>query len=134
MLIGSIIFGPFGDLFGRIPVLRFGLGLSILIFAFNIYYQFSLVQTYVCFFGLGLLSSVRLNLGFIYGAEVLKEKQANVIGSLALSIDSFTMIIASIFFMYISKNWLGLYSIYFFLLTIPFFISFLMPESPRYLL
>lgn len=108
LVIGSTVLARFGDLVGRIQMLRIGLFFSVLLYAALVFYSRSLVMHYILIFGIGFFSCLRLNLGFIYGQEIVNSKHANVIGSLNNVIDGFTMIVASIYFKYISKEWMGL--------------------------
>ncbi|CDW88264.1 organic cation [Stylonychia lemnae] len=132
--IGTLTLAHLGDQYGRIRLLRIGLFLSLVAFGCIIFVQVSFYFTYVFLFFLGFLSPIRLNLSFIYGSEVFKEQHASIMGSLSLCMDSFTMIIASVYFKYISKDWSYLYYFFFSICCIPLIISYFMPESPRYLL
>ena len=123
-----------GDKYGRIKLLRLGLLLSVITFGCTIFLQINIYTTYLFLFVFGFLSPIRLNLSFIYGSEVFKEKHASIMGSICLCLDSFTMIIVSFYFKYVSKEWSYLYYCLFAITCIPFMISLIMPESPKFLL
>ena len=75
-----------------------------------------------------------MNFSFIYGSEIIKTSHSTVICSFYNTIDGLTMIQAAIYFKYISKDWLNLYW-YFLMISIAgTIVSFIMPESPRYLI
>eukprot|EP00347_Sterkiella_histriomuscorum_P008079 403346452 len=131
--LGTIALAHVGDMYGRIKPVRIGLSLSLITFTMIIFIQINIYLTYLFLFTLGFLSTIRLNLSFIYGSEVFKEKHASLMGSASLGIDSLTMVTASIYFKYISKEWTYLYYFFLFLAIIPFLISLFMPESPKYL-
>ena len=83
---------------------------------------------------MGICTAMRLNISYIYGSEVIKTTHATVIGSFYNVFDGCTMIISSIYFKYISKEWIYLYEFFLGMCVISTLLTFFMPESPRYLI
>ena len=115
-------------------MIRIGLGITVMMYALLIFIATNLTFTYILMFSIGMFSCFRLNLGFIYGQEIVVGKHANVIGSINNVIDGCTMIIASLYFKYISKNWFFLHFFFFLISLFGFIISMFLPESPKYLI
>lgn len=88
-----------------------------------LFVQISHYLTYLFIFTIGFLSTARLNVGFIYGAEVFKEDHAPIIGSASLAYDALTMVFAALYFNYISNEWSYLQMAFLFLTLIPLLIS-----------
>ena len=88
----------------------------------------------VIMFLLATLENWRGTGSFIYCAEVLMNKHTSAIGTVMHIIDTFTMVIISVYFLVISKDWQPFYIGFFCLLVIATLISFLLPQSPRYFL
>lgn len=57
-----------------------------------------------------------------------------MIGSLFNVVDALSMIGASLYYQYLSKDYEGLHLIFFALILSSVILSFLMPESPKYLI
>ena len=119
---------------GRIKLLRIGFVASVILYAALMYSVSYKLIVYFLLFLLGYLSCIRLNFSFIYGSEIIKTTHSTIICSFYNFFDGFTMIQASIYFKYISKDWFTLYWYYLSICIVGMIISFFMPESPRYLI
>jgi hypothetical protein len=73
-------------------------------------------------------------MSFIYGSEIIRTSLANFICSFYNGLDGCTMMFASIYFKYLSKEWISLYEGMFALCLVCTIGSFFLPESPRYLI
>lgn len=82
---------------------------------------------------IGLFSCWRLSLGYIYGQEIISEMKSNIAGSIFNLFDAFIAIFSSFFLLYFSQNWVNLHSVFVGLVTLSLFISFILPESPKFL-
>eukprot|EP00347_Sterkiella_histriomuscorum_P021166 403334998 len=133
-VVGSSTLSKYGDTFGRIKLIRLGFTISIVLYAAMIYLMNYKLIVYLLLFLLGFLSCIRLNFSFIYGSEIIKTTHATVICSFYNFFDGFTMVQASIYFKFISKDWFYLYWYFLSICMIGTLISFFMPESPRYLI
>lgn len=134
LVIGSTFLSRLGDTIGRIKMLRISLLLSLILYACLIYISRHLYTHYAFIFGIGMLSCLRLNLGFLYAQEIVSNRHVNFVGSMNNVLDGFTMIIAALYFSYISKEWLGLQTIFFLTTLVGFVISLWLPESPKFLM
>ena len=72
--VSGSIFAKYGDTIGRIKVIRFTHGFSIVFFGLIVFFSRNIWLTYTLLFTLGLVSNVRSNLAFIYGQEIVGEK------------------------------------------------------------
>lgn len=133
-VLGSSTISKYGDTIGRIKLLRIGFTLSVIFYSLLIYSIKHKLVVYLLMFLLGYLSCIRLNFSFIYGSEIIKTTHSSVICSFYNAFDGLTMIQASLYFKYISKDWFYLYWYYLSICIVGTFISFFMPESPRYLI
>lgn len=132
-VIGSTLLAEYGDTIGRIPLIRVGQMVTVLSYSTIVFWTRDTLSIYALFFVIGLFSSWRLSLGFIYGSEIIAEAHQNIAGSLFNLFDAQVVIFSSIFLQYVSTDWVTLHSVYIGLATLAFFISFLLPESPKFL-
>ena len=103
-MLGSLLITPFADRFGRKPIIVVGIGLtnaSLLIIGL----VHDLNARYVGTFVIGLAASPRLGNAYILMLESIPEKYRSWVGSIQQSFESLTLIWATIYFRYISKDW-----------------------------
>jgi MFS family permease len=132
-LIGSTFLSRLGDTIGRIHMLRLGLSVTVFCYGTIIFYAKTLTLNYILIFCVGVFSCFRLNIGFIYGQEIIRKGHANVIGSLYNTLDAMTMIFTTLYYLYISRNWYYISVCFFSITIIALIISFFLPESPKFL-
>lgn len=133
-VLGNSSLSHMGDTYGRIRMLRVGFVLSCILYAMMIYSAHSKPLVFLLLFLLGFLSPVRLNFSFIYGSEIIKTSHSTVICSFYNFFDGLTMIQASLYYKYISRDWFYLYWYFLSICIFGSVLSFMMPESPRYLI
>jgi hypothetical protein len=83
----------------------------------------------------GLVTGVRMSLGWVYMMEFVSNNHQTVLGSVHLMVENIIIIIAALYFDVISKNWLwlalaGLVGEFAGLIMNALFI----PESPKFLI
>jgi len=83
----------------------------------------------------GLISGIRMTMGFVYAQEFITEKRKYFMGTSIIVIEMTTLLVSTFYFQNISKNWhylagFGLVGEFFSLLMIIFFL----PESPKFLI
>ena len=61
---------------------------------------------YAAIFLFGILSGMRSNLSFIYGEEIVSEKNNYLVCGIFFIVEGSILIVTSLYHMYISKNWL----------------------------
>ena len=134
------VFGNFivklGDTVGRITILRLSNNCGLIIFGLIIFVSHNIYLTYFLYFMFGFFNNVRVSLAFIYGQEIVDphSKYSYMFSSMYNIVDAFIMIVASLYFMYISKNWYCFEVASFLLVLGSCIASYILPETPRYLL
>ncbi len=61
-------------------------------------------------------------------------KYFNIVGSLYNLFDAVTMIIASLYFKFISKYYAGIHYFFLFFISLSVTISYILPDSPKFLI
>jgi len=72
-VIGSTMLAEYGDTIGRIPLIKVGQLITMICYALIVFLIRNTMVIYFLFFIIGLFSSWRLSLGFIYGSEIIRE-------------------------------------------------------------
>ena len=88
----------------------------------------------IILFTFGFINSLRTNVGYIYMIELMPKKWETFIGTFWNCVEGLIYLQATIFFYYISKNWLNFVLIGYFLQIFSTIFVWLLPESPIYLL
>jgi MFS family permease len=130
--LGCLFIPRFGDLYGRRKPFLVCMFLSLLVYLGLILSQ-NLLLTTVLFALLGLCTPGKSNVAYIYVMEIVPAKKTTPVGTVLLIADGSTMIFLSIYFRFISKNWLYFQLFCIILSSIAFGITILCPESPKYL-
>ena len=81
----------------------------------------------------GAVTSIRINVGFLYFMEFMPEHAQTCFGTAFGLVDASTYMLATVYFSQISKNWLYFALIGYFWNVISAFGAWFLPESPRYL-
>lgn len=133
-VVGMATLSSLGDSIGRIKLLRFSQSLTLLCYiSITCFIQDSKYLTIPIFIA-GLFSCWRTNLSYIYGQEIFSSKHKNLMGTVMLVNDVFTLLWSVIFFTSVSQEWTYLYYIVIMCMSLSVFILFQMPESPAFLL
>lgn len=132
-VIGSTLLSEYGDTIGRIPMLRFGQGISTLCYFIIVFFSRNVYVIYSLMFIFGMLSCCRSNLAFIYGQEILAETQQTTGGCIFNLFDATILIFSSCFLIFVSENWFDLHAVFCGFSLLAFIIFCFMPESPKYL-
>ena len=142
-LIGSMVFvGWFctlpwlprlSDMYGRKKILIFGMFGDLLLFI-AMYLANSFVLMLIVMFLFGCLTTIRLNISFVYLMELFPKKYQSFYASAFCTLDSMQLFLATMYFWFISKHWfyftiIGLVMQIYNCITILF-----IPESPRLLI
>lgn len=93
----------------------------------------NIVLTTALFGLLGLCTPGKSNIAYIYVMEIVPKKMTTPVGTVLLIADGSTMIFLTIYFRYISKNWLYFQIFCISLSSVAFLIALVCPESPKYL-
>lgn len=100
---GALFIARLGDTVGRIKMIRISLVTTTIIFGLLFSYPKSMILTYILIFLSGFFSTIRTNVGLLYGLETIREKYKNTVGSLYNVFDGVTMLIFAIYFVAISN-------------------------------
>jgi MFS family permease len=132
-VIGSTLLSEYGDTIGRIPMLRFGQGVSTLCYIMIVFCTKNVYVIYSLIFIFGLLSCCRSNLAFVYGSEILAETHQTTGGCIFNLFDATILIFSCCFIIFVSDYWFDLHSIFTGFAFLAFVIFCFLPESPKYL-
>eukprot|EP00347_Sterkiella_histriomuscorum_P020221 403338627 len=119
------------DLFGRKKIAIISIGVSICCYV-GLIFSSNITLSIVLFFFFGLSSAGKSSNGYIYMMELIPQKNQTLIGTLMNFADGSTMIIMSLYFRFISKNWMYYQICGLFATFIAFIACFFIPESPKY--
>lgn len=70
-VIGSSVLSSYGDTIGRIPLIRISQSITLAAYTYIVYFTRDITTICSLLFLIGLLSSWRLSLGYIYGQEII---------------------------------------------------------------
>ena len=104
VVIGSLLFAPLGDIFGRKWIVTLGLSLCA------VAQTATLVSpnkefTYALIFLQGLSMPMRAFVGYVYAMEFLPLKKTQVCSAILMGFDGQVLVVAALWFLYVSKNW-----------------------------
>ena len=103
-LFGVLLWPRISDLYGRKKVFYLGLGGYVLIVALIIFITNR--KLYYCMiFLIGLGSSAWSDVGYVYLNELVPSKSNALVSSVGLFFVSESVVMASVYFWFISKNW-----------------------------
>ena len=132
VVLSSLLFPPLADKYGRKIVCVAGIGVACItqtILLFSTSRQF----TYVLIFILGLAMAPRIFVGYIYAMEFLPRDKTQQVTAVIMGNDGLVMVIATLWFMFISKHWKTLFLTATIISYLCFIIMCTMPESPKFL-
>ena len=120
------------DKLGRRPVVIYGLIVTCItqtVLLFSTSREFS----YLLIFILGLAMPMRVFVGYIYAMEFLPVKKTQLVSAVTLGNDGLMLVIASLWFMLISRKWWTLFFLATMLVYLTLALVVGMPESPKFL-
>ena len=122
----------FGDKFGRQKVFATGMTLTLIMYTLllwttNYYVMLGSI------FAQGTLTSIRINVGWIYLIEMMPKHVRTRIGTFYGSLDACVYLMATIYFWKIGKDWFYFGLIGYVLCIISAVGAWFLPESPLYL-
>ena len=84
-------------------------------------------------FGLGLTSTVRVQIGILYMMEFTPKKYLPFTGTFYFLMEITTALFGVLYFSSLSKNWFGYVFVGYIMQAIGTIMAFFIPESPKYL-
>ena len=133
VVISSLLFTPLADKLGRRRVCIAGLAIACLAQTIMIF-STSRVFTYVLIFIVGLAMPPRAFVGYIYAMEFMPIDKTKSATALLMGMDGLVPMVATLWFMLVSKEWKTLFVVATILLYLTLILVFTMPESPKFLL
>ncbi len=135
--IGEVLFtvlvARLGDVFGRNWVCWICSALSVPI-QIGFLFSTNLTFTIALFFLLGACIPGKLNIAFVYLTELVPERYRTAVGTLILFLDASTMALHSLYFRFVTKEWIYFQIVSLVMNVIAVLgIMFVIPESPKYL-
>ena len=123
----------FGDLYGRKHIFTAGATLDFILYSFLMVTE-SLNTTVVLSGLFGMLASVRVSVGFIYLMELMPKSSRTTVGSVSNICGGCIYPLATLYFWFVSKNWLYFVANGYFLCLFSACSALLLPESPYFLI
>lgn len=130
--LGCLFVPRMGDVYGRRWPLVISMGISLIIYLILIL-STNINLTTVMFLLLGLTNPGKSNVCYIFLLEFIPKKWQTPVSTLLLFADGSTMIFLSLYFRFVSKNWLWFQIFTLSLTTVAFIVILFAPESPKYL-
>ena len=127
-----IVVPRLGDLYGRRRPYLISAGIAVVCYL-GLLFSHSLDFTMVLFFILGLCTPGKSNINYVYTLELVPAKWQTYTGTAMICADGSSLILVSLYFRYISKEWLGFQVFTFCFSTLCYIGTLFAPESPRYL-
>lgn len=94
----------------------------------------SLQFTYAMIFIMGMAMAPRFFIGYVFSMEFLPQKKTGMATSITLGIDGLVLMWSSLYFMYVDNHWKSLYTCAVVATFFTIIITYLQPESPKFLL
>lgn len=129
---GCLFVPRMGDVYGRRWPYLISMGISLFVYL-GLILSNNVNLTMALFFLLGLCTPGKSNIAYVYLLELVPTDWQTYVGTMLLFADGSTMIFLSIYFRYISKDWLWFQIFALSLSAVAFIGTFLAPESPKYL-
>jgi MFS family permease len=131
-MLSSIMFPRMADIYGRKKLftsffLFHIIGTCLILFV-PVYYGI-----YIGLFCVGLASTIRTVVAYVYSLEFFESNHQNIAGTFLKTVDCMTPILFSILFMTVTTNWRVYYYAGLSVATTAWILSFLLPESPAFL-
>jgi hypothetical protein len=123
-----------GDIYGRLPVIRISLINALFCYIMLIFFSDRLGLIYIVYFVFGITSTFRMGAGFLYSMEIIESHNQNMAGSIINFFDAIHVIIMSLYFLFVSQDWIYIHLFYTALILLATVMSFFLPEAPAYLL
>ena len=130
--LGCLFVPRMGDIYGRRWPYLISMGISLLVYLALIL-STNINLTTVMFLLLGLTTPAKSNVCYIYLLEFIPKKWQTAVGTALLFGDGSTMIFLSLYFRFISKDWLWFQVFALSLTAAAFLVTLFAPESPKYL-
>ncbi|CDW81726.1 solute carrier family member 5 [Stylonychia lemnae] len=130
--IACIVVPRLGDIYGRRLPCRISAIIACAVYL-TIVLSKNLNLTIAMFFFLGSTQPGKSNIAYIYMLELIPSKFGTYLSTLACIADGFTTILISLYFRFVSINWIYFQIFGLSMTFVSCFALFFLPESPKYL-
>ena len=130
--LGCLIIPRLGDIYGRKIPVAVSVGFSLFVYLGLILSQ-NIYLTMLLFLFIGFTCPGKSIIMYVYLLELVPTRKQTSVGTALLIADGSTMIILSLYFRFISRNWLWFQIFALSLTSVSFCVTLLAPESPKYL-
>ncbi len=103
---GTSTLASYGDRYGRVNIMRKVMLASLILQSILTFISRSLFYHYLIIFIQGFISNIRASLSYLYGQEISPKNKASFVGCVYNIIDALTMCWMSLYFRFISKDWI----------------------------
>jgi MFS family permease len=131
----SLFFVPvLGDTYGRKWLFVIGMWMTVFTYL-GVLITHSINTVTVLMFFYGVANGMRNSLGYVYMLEFVCDRHQSAVGSLELVLESFVVLFGSIYFQFMSKNWIYMNYVGFaFVVAASIASIWCIPESPKFLM
>ena len=130
--VGSFMLPRAADVVGRKPMFLLGLVLYFLVITMLVFCKSLYLSYFILFLG-GISETGRYYVAYVYCVEMMPTKYQNLSGLMIFVVFGCLQIMFSIYFWFISKQWVNLAYAGGLLTIVSFFMTILyLPESPRF--
>lgn len=106
VIVGLVVFIRASDIYGRKSFLFATSHINTICYFMIIFMIRDLQSTYILMFLMGLSASVRNNIGYVYGIELIPVKWQETVGTIERIFELIPSIMSPLYFYYFSKNWI----------------------------
>ena len=124
---------PMADRRGRKMIFWLGMVIDLALLT-GLMLTHELIVMLIIQFGTGMMSSIRVNIGYVYLMELMPKKMQTPVTSGRNVLEALIFVFATLYFWQINKHWIYFVLIGYIWNIISVVGMYWMPESPRYLL
>ena len=121
------------DMYSRKKIFIIGMVMDWLMFV-AMFFAKSINWMIVITFVFGLMTTIRVNVGFVYMMELMPKRKQTFYATIYNIVEGTCLLYGTVYFWFISKDWIYFTSIGFVFQTFNIITVWFLPESPRLLI
>ena len=118
------------DMYGRKVIFNIGMLTDIVLFII-MFFTTNIDSMIMVTFTFGLVTTIRINIGFVYLMELLPKRNQTSYGSIYIVLEGLVLLLATLYFWFVNKHWIYFVLIGFVLQIFSVITIQFLPESPR---
>lgn len=134
VILGNLFLASLGDIYGRMPMVRISLVNASLCYLVMTFFYHTVEVLYAIYFVFGITSTFRVGAGFLYSMEIIRSDRQSIVGSTLNFFDAVAVILMSLYYNFVSSDWMGIHLFFSSLIYLATILSFTLPETPGFLL